>query len=184
MDVVTFSKAHTFHGVMNGTDDTASHPANIDLACMFLSFLEPEVVVEAGTYKGHFAFAAANILRQLGKGKVYTADTINFIDHLWTDASTITPFIHFLHGDFLDLLKDVPDPIDFGYIDASTLENPHLRWEHATAVFKRLRLGGILMVDDTEGDWGDAKRFQVAGDIHLSQHRGLTIIQKKDTFNA
>jgi predicted O-methyltransferase YrrM len=170
----------TWHGVLSETDLEASAPANIDLACMLIAFQEPKVVVEAGTFRGHFAFAAANILRQIESGMVYTADPVDGTSELLTQpmAQRLLPYLHVHRGDFLDMLADVPDPIDFAYIDASSKENPHMRWEHARAVHARMRPGGLILVDDTEGEWGDATRFRQWGDLHLKGHRGLTIIQK------
>lgn len=169
----------TWHGVLNETDYEASDPANVDLACMLVNFIRPKVVVEAGTYKGHFAFAVANILRQYGEGKVYTADPTDRVTALFDLVPFLLPHLHYHQGDFLEMLKDVPDPIDFAYIDASSKENPRMRMEHMKTVYPRLNDGGLILIDDTEGDWDDAWRFRDRADIHLGQHRGLTIIQRK-----
>lgn len=171
-----------WHGVFNGTDLDASHPANIDVACMLVAFTEPEVVVEAGTYQGHFAFATANIMRRIGRGKVYTADIVDRgVEKKLLDppGQLLAPHIHIHLGDFRELLDTVPTPIDMGYIDASDPNNEHLRYEHASLVYERLRPGGLILVDDTAAtDWSDAKFFRWRAGIHLSQHRGLSIIQK------
>lgn len=171
----------TFHGVFNETDDHASHPANIDLACMLVLFTEARTIVEAGTYKGHFAFAVANILRLLGHGMVYTADIEDRIPECaWQDVPELAARVSYHRGDFLTMLADVPGEVDLAYIDASDKDNPHLRWEHAEAAYHRLRLGGLLLVDDTAAeDWGDARSFREWASIQLPQHRGLTIVQKR-----
>jgi predicted O-methyltransferase YrrM len=172
----------SWHGVLSGTDDCASHPANIDVACMLASFVQPKVVVEAGTYSGHFLFAMANILCTIGQGKVYSADLTDRVTPLLAETPSLLPHIVFHHGDFLEMLATVPDPIDFAYIDASSTEDEHMRWEHATVVFPRLSPGGLMLVDDTGSeDWADAKKFRewTTNSIHLPQYRGLTIIQKE-----
>lgn len=171
----------SFHGSLSETDHMASDSAAIDLLAMFAWFTEPKIVVEAGTYKGHFAYAISNILRMIGKGgKVYTADPIDNISQTLAmpDADPLRPQIHYHHGDFLEMLADVPGPIDLAYIDASSTEDPLLRRKHAMAVWKRLAPRGLLFVDDTASkDWEDAKFFRQISSLHLPQHRGLTIWQ-------
>jgi predicted O-methyltransferase YrrM len=171
----------SFHGVLGEVDTMASDAAAIDLFCMLCFFVEPKVVVEAGTYQGHLALAVANILRSNGTGTLYTADTCDdgFSVALSMECmNLIRPHIQFHHGDFLEMLKKVEDPIDLAYIDASSKENPHMRWEHYRAALKQLRPGGLVLVDDTAGDWSDAKDFQYVANIQLMQRRGLTLIQK------
>jgi predicted O-methyltransferase YrrM len=93
----------------------------------------------------------------------------------------LQPHIRFHHGDYLEMLHKITEPIDLAYIDASDKLNPHLRWEHAMATMIRMRRGGLVLVDDTEGEWEDAKAFKNlsrTGGIHLSNHRGLTILQR------
>lgn len=180
MDLAEPKYLRTCHGVLNETDDNASHPANVDLACMLVMFMDATTIVEAGTYKGHFALAVANILRQLGAGKIYTADIADHITKcLVGDGTIVAPYIHFHRGDFLEMLTDVPGEIDLAYIDASAFTNEHLRWQHALAVWPRLRPGGLILVDDTAAtDWADAEKFREWAGIQFLQHRGLTIIQK------
>lgn len=182
MAVVT-SQVLSWHGVLNGTDEMASESASVDLVCMLAAFVKPKIVVEAGTYFGHMALALANVIRQVEPaGKVYTADVL---DHglnkqLAGTADFLAPFIHFHHGDFLDMLKDVPGEIDLAYIDASSTEDPHLRMKHFYAVEHRMRDGGLVLVDDTESkDWTDAKYFRQLSDLHLPQRRGLSIFQRR-----
>jgi predicted O-methyltransferase YrrM len=162
------SYVRSFHGSLAETDNMASAPEAIDLIAMFVHFTNPRVVVESGTYKGHFAYAISNILRLLGNGgKVYTADPVDKV------SDTLA-----LPGDFLEMLADVPGPIDVAYIDASDPNDPLLRRKHALAVWKRLAARGLLFVDDTASkDWEDAKFFRQISSLHLPQHRGLTILQ-------
>jgi predicted O-methyltransferase YrrM len=174
----------TWHSVFSVTDDVASDTASLDLICMLVNFLRPKVVTEAGTYRGHVAAAVANILRQhdIG-GKIYTADPIpqGFDEALKDQLLPVAPWIHFYPGDYLEMLQTVPEPIDLAYIDASSKLDSHMRWTHAQATLVRMRPGGLVLIDDTEGEWADAKAFQGlarSGGIHLKQHRGLTILQR------
>jgi predicted O-methyltransferase YrrM len=176
-----FTHVRSFHGSLSETDDMASAPEAIDLIAMFVHFTNPKIVVESGTYAGHFAYAVANILRLLGNGgKVYTADPVDNITTTMSlpGADTLRPHITYHKGDFLEMLEDVPGPIDLAYIDASSKEDPLLRRKHAMAVWKRLAARGLMFVDDTASkDWEDAKWFRQIAALHLPQHRGLTILQ-------
>jgi predicted O-methyltransferase YrrM len=183
--VAVDTEIQTWHSVFGITDEVASDPASLDLICMLVNFLKPKVVVEAGTYRGHMAAAVANILRQQDPdARIYTADPMDtgFRKALEEDLLPIAPWVVFHAGDYLEMLRRVTVPIDLAFIDASSIEDPHLRWTHAMATMVRMRPGGLILVDDTEGDWEDAKAFQGlarTGGIHLPQHRGLTILQRR-----
>jgi predicted O-methyltransferase YrrM len=171
----------SFHGSLAETDHMASAAEAIDLIAMFVHFTNPKTVVESGTYRGHFAYAIANILRLHDQGgMVYTADPIDNFTQTYNlpDAELLRPYIQYHQGDFLEMLADVPGPIDLAYVDASSVEDPLLRRKHAMAVWKRLAARGLLFVDDTASkDWEDAKFFRQISSLHLPQHRGLTVLQ-------
>lgn len=181
---VTTRGVFQWHGVLNASDEMASEPASVDLLCMLTAFIRPMVVVEAGTYAGHAALAMANVLRHVNpEGKVYTSDVVDSVSGLLKkSAAFLAPYVEFYHGDFVDMLHTVPGEIDLAYIDASDAREPNLRMRHASAVWPRMRPGGLVLVDDTESkDWAGAKVFRdwaKCGGLHLTQQRGLTIIQR------
>jgi predicted O-methyltransferase YrrM len=174
----------TWHSVFNACDDMASAPASVDFVSMLVNFIKPEVVVEAGTYKGHLTLAIAQILWVNKRGMIYSADLHDGGVNQWLDGTGahLRPYLHLHVGDYLDMLKDVPGEIDLAYIDASDPKDSRLRLTHAERTFDRLRPGGLLLADDTESkDWQEAELFRdwaKCTGIHLSQHRGLTIIQR------
>jgi predicted O-methyltransferase YrrM len=178
----TTFEVRAFHNAFARTDLHASDPATIDLACMLANFVGARNIIEAGTYRGHMASALAFLLKITGKtgGKVYTADTVDVFSSTLADASMdpVRDYIHYHVGDFGDMLKSVPVLADFAYIDASSETNPHLRMEHLALAMQRMNTGGILMVDDTQGDWADAPLFRRMRGLQLPQHRGLTILMK------
>ena len=171
-----------WHGVLLETDEMASTPATVDLVAMLVRYTEPRVVVEAGTYRGHLALAVANILRQTSHGVIHTADPIDNFSPTLAQTTELQPYIRYHHGDFATMLDGIEGPIDLAYIDASDARDSRLRLTHAERVFDRLRPGGLLVTDDTASeDWQEAGTFRdwaKCTGIHLSQHRGLTIIQK------
>jgi predicted O-methyltransferase YrrM len=174
----------TWHSVFNGTDEMASHPASVDLVAMLVHFIQPETVVEAGTYKGHLTLAIAQILHTNNRGIIWSADLHDGDVGKWlaSDANYLTSRVRLYLGDYLDMLKEVPGDIDLAYIDASDPNDSRLRLTHAERTFDRLRPGGLLLADDTESkDWKEAQMFRdwaKCSGIHLTQHRGLTLIQK------
>lgn len=168
--------------VLPEIDEMASAPATIDLLAMLTSFMQPKVVVEAGTYRGHAALAVANVMRAYDSGHLYTADVYDNFSATLADIPILQPYITWWHGDYLAMLEQVPGEIDLAYIDASDPNDSNLRLEHAGRTYARLAPGGLLLADDTGSpDWREAKLFRVwaqSSGIHLTQRRGLTFIQK------
>jgi predicted O-methyltransferase YrrM len=177
-----YTTARTWCSVLLETDEMASAPASIDLMGMLVNFIQPSIVVEAGTYRGHLALAVANILRAHEHGTIYTADTVDNFSGTLAHITELQPFVRWYHGDYLDMLAEIEGEIDLAYIDASSKQDSRLRLTHAERTFERLRPGGLLVADDTAStDWQEGEVFRdwaKCTGIHLSQHRGLTIIQK------
>lgn len=171
----------TYHMVPRLTTEMGTDPATIDLLAMLINFLEPETVVEAGTYFGHFAMTAAVILQALGRGTVYTADVTDHSKEfrlserygaLWQTRIT------FWHGDYAKMIPQIPGSIDFAFIDASAVAEPGMRRRHFEATWPRMAPGGIIAIHDTANEWSDAAWFRSQHGLHLRQQRGLTLIQK------
>lgn len=180
---ITYEVRPSWHSVLPQTDDMASDFATIDLACMLAAFLQPKVIVEAGTYRGHMAAAVAHTLFQMGHvATIWTADPddqgfgIVLADAPWG------PMVQYHQVDYLAMLATIEGDVDLGFIDASSEENPHMRREHMQATFNRLAPGGILLVDDTAAtDWDDAKTLRENASLYLAPHRGLSFYQKHYT---
>lgn len=141
-------------------DLEASAPEQVTLLCALIRCQRPEILVEAGTYRGHAAYYIGHTLSEGGFGHLYTADP-------YPNGQIAT-----LHGlgrvtfyptDFLLMLETLP-AVDFAYIDASDHSKPAgaaLRYIHFEAVRAKLRPGGIICVDDTAADdWSDGENGQ------------------------
>lgn len=185
MDVVT-EYINGFHSVCQAYDPHDSEPATVDLVCMLVAFLAPAVVVEAGTYRGRMALSIANILRINGSGGVvYTADPVDLVAPTFAlpELASLMPHLQYHQGDYLEMLGQIPGEIDLAYIDASSVENPHMRWEHTMATYLRMKPDGLILIDDTGSDgWEDAAKLRDLAAVYLEQHRGLTIIQKRQPW--
>ncbi|NIW93484.1 MAG: hypothetical protein GWN20_11520, partial [Phycisphaerae bacterium] len=108
-------------------DITATDVESLLQLYNLLFYTSPYVIVEAGTYKGHFSVAAA---RLLPKCHVFTADIDRFCE--LPDLPNLT----FYHGDFADMMEEFNITHDFAFIDSgpATVEgfkNPnHVRLKH------------------------------------------------------
>lgn len=161
----------------------ASDPRTIDLICALSLFIGARTVVEAGTFEGHTALSVGSALEQIGLGShVWTADTTDFypsgIKEQAIDPLELTDTVTFFRGDFADMLHQVPGDIDLAYIDASSEERPRMRRDHFEAVWPRMRVGGLVLVDDCAGRWDGAKQFRQEATIYLPQHRGIALFRK------
>jgi predicted O-methyltransferase YrrM len=136
-------------------DQEASAPEQVELLCSLIRCQRPEILVEAGTYRGHAAYRIGETLSELDKGTLHTADP-----YPKGQAALLKGFtrVVFHPKDFLEVLENIPF-VDFAYIDASDHSRQggaDLRWKHFTAVMAKLRRGGIVCVDDTAADdWND-----------------------------
>ena len=144
--------------------------------CMVLAGLAAmigaETIVESGTYKG----AATRALAEANpKARVWTADLVEY-----PEVADLPPNTRFYHGDFMDMLTAIQQPINFAYIDASGADNKQtrLRLTHSIAVADRLSPGGIICWDDTWTDWDGVKEIREFAQINLLAQKGLSIYQK------
>jgi predicted O-methyltransferase YrrM len=146
-------------------DLEASAPEQVELLCALIRCQKPEILVEAGTYRGHSAYRIGETLAELGRGHLWTADPFPN-----GQFATLSPLerVTFCPRDFLAVLEGIPY-VDFAYIDASDHSKPDgasLRWRHFEAVRAKLRQGGVICVDDTAAnDWSDGEGGRSVGRI-------------------
>lgn len=138
-------------------DLEASAPEQIELLCALIRCQKPEILVEAGTYRGHAAWHIGKVLESSNFGRLHTCDPYpNGQFETLRECSRVT----FHPKDFLKVLEGIPY-VDFAYIDASDHSKPDgasLRWRHFEAVRAKLRPGGVICVDDTAADdWSDGE---------------------------
>ena len=76
-------------------------------------------VVEAGTYKGDFALAAGNVMKQMERGgKVFTADTTDYGAEERFKEAGLEDYIEYYKGDFTTMLAEKPLwNVDFAFIE-------------------------------------------------------------------
>jgi predicted O-methyltransferase YrrM len=111
------------------------------ISCM----LQPERIVEIGTYTGYSAICLARGLKQ--GGKLHTIDhnpeLEDFSRSFFQDAG-LSEMIEYHIGEALDILHRLQGPFDLAFIDADK-ENYLKYYEDCLS---KLRVGGIILADN------------------------------------
>ena len=155
-------------------DDMATDLETLQFLNKFLVYVQPKIVVEAGTWKGHFSVVAAEYLPN---SRVYTADIFNH------DLPKIQNLFAYI-GDFEEMLERISEPINFAYLDSGPpfFEGDELesgiRWRHYQAVKPLMAKGGLIVNHDMNSrDWNYAEDILADSSLYLPGGRGITIKQ-------
>lgn len=141
-----------------------------------LWLLKPKVIVEAGTYRGHFAAVAS---ASCPSAIVWTADPNTFELHEAAHAPNVKHF----RGDFDHMLDqhvglqsvDIA-MIDSGPAEGTTVDDLDMRWRHFNSVKAYMKHGGLILIDDTDGNWNHVDDIKTQG-VTFYGKRGLTVVQ-------
>lgn len=153
-------------------DSCATDAASLGILFALIEYMKPRVVVEAGTYRGHFAVGAARILRG---SRVFTADIVRH------ETLPTLPNLVSFRGDFVQMLDAEVQEFDFAFVDSGPPpgSDPSIRLQHWRAAQARIDVGGIVVCHDTNAlDWHGAEEIIESG-VRLVGGRGLTIWQRK-----
>jgi predicted O-methyltransferase YrrM len=112
----------------------------------FIRLQKPKICIDLGTYTGFSALAMAEVLEE--DSMVYTLDKKGQSGHE-TAKKHIEKSIHqkkvkFLIGDAKNTIQQLPDQIDFAFIDADKKQTVF----YFDFLLARLVQGGIIIVDD------------------------------------
>ena len=153
-------------------DDVGTERETLELLALLVAANAPGLIVEAGTYKGHFA---ENAIEACPRTTVFTADTI---DHGYRPSDE---WIYDYRGDFEAMLEELDiNSIDFAFIDsgppfAEGFEKG-IRKRHYDAVKARMTPGGLICVHDTnKTDWFGAEEIIANATFRMKGGRGLTV---------
>jgi len=156
-------------------DSIATDPETLEFLQALVIYQHPTLIVEAGTYLGHFAILAA---RGVPDAIVYTADTCPYE---WPQF--MEPNIRFYLGDFTEMLPVLaPGTVDFAFIDSGppfkdAWEND-VRLRHYEAVKPYMKAGGLIVSHDMNAtDWSGAETIRAEAGLRLVGGRGITIRQ-------
>lgn len=149
---MTYTNADKLLADMPPLDQDATDVESLVLLLTVIHHARPATIVEAGTYLGHFAVAAARLMPE---SQIWTADKIR------PDLPDL-PNLHFVEGDFEhDLLRPnfTSDTIGFAYIDSGSRRDnlnyeSAVRRRHWLAARPYICPGGMMAIHDINTtDW-------------------------------
>lgn len=139
--------------------------------------MDAKLIVEAGTWMGDFAEAAA---KACPNAKLLTADPLKV-------AFLRQGNIFFYQGDFSDMLtKHIvgsPRIVDFAFIDSgppmpTDAFEDGIRIRHFHAVLPYMRPGGIVAVHDmATRDWQGAQEIADMAGLIIHRNQGISLMQ-------
>ena len=159
-------------------NNIATDQESLNFLFGLLNYIKPKVIVEAGTYKGHFAVGAA---RMLPESRIYTADI---------DVHTTLPELPnltFYQGDFVDMLNEYRLGFDFAFIDSGPPpggdKTKTIRMTHWEAAKRLCHVRGILACHDmAANNWHGGP--EITGEsVRLLGGRGISLWEKKPQEN-
>lgn len=130
-------------------DDVATDLGSLQFIGQLAEYLNPAIVAEAGTYRGHFGRV---LTVACPTAKLWTADPCYY-------GAKLDPAYIFHHGDFVEMLEQYNlEDIDLAFIDSGPpclhSFEADVRLRHWRAVKPRMRQGGLMICHDMNtGDW-------------------------------
>lgn len=112
---------------------------------MISHMLEPERILEIGTYTGYSAICLAEGLAE--NGKLITLDKNEEIEEMVRDyfeEAGLSDKIDYRIGDAMSLIPDIEGPFDLVFIDAD--KKNYLNYFNL--VFEKVRIGGFIVADN------------------------------------
>ena len=163
---------------------------------MFCHMIQPEKVLEIGTFTGYSALCMAEGMPE--NGVLHTIDCDDELESFMLETFAGSEFGHKikLHiGDALKVINELDETFDLVFIDADKLEYK----AYYEAVLPKVRTGGFILTDNTlwdgkvlkptdekDKDTAAIKDFNefIAADIRIEKvllpiRDGLTLIRKK-----
>ena len=117
---------------------------------MFSKMIQPDVILEIGTFTGYSALCLAEGLSE--KGKLHTIECDDELEDFIRKNFKESPYneqIELHIGDAKNIIYDLHDTFDLIFIDADKREYQ----TYYDAVFPKLRPGGFMLIDNTL--WND-----------------------------
>lgn len=129
---------------------------------MISHMIQPEKIVEIGTYTGYSAICLTGGLKP--SGKLITIDHNPELEDFtrgFFDEAGVTDSVEYIIGEALDILPGITGPVDLAFIDADK-ENYHLYYE---MILRIMRPGGIILVDNVLWSGKVLSEADASGDI-------------------
>lgn len=131
---------------------------------MISSMINPEAILELGTFTGYSALCLATGLKP--NGKIITIDINDELESFaqsYFDRSPLGSKIEFLIGDARQLVPGLSGPFDLVFIDADKRQYP----DYYQLVFDKVKPGGFIVADDVL--WYGKVQEQVQENDHYTK---------------
>lgn len=112
---------------------------------LFTKMLNPKVILEIGTYTGYSGICMARGLSK--KGRLITLDINDELEIMvrgFFEESGLASQIDYRLGNALDIIPQIPGPIDMVFIDADKFNYA----KYFDLVIDKVSSGGIIMADN------------------------------------
>lgn len=152
----------------------------------YLIWVRPGIVVEAGTFQGHFALVAAKTAQLHSiPMKIWTADVSDFGVAQRITEFELAEYITALQCDFERMLDEHIGiaSVELAYIDSGPTDgvetSDDIRWKHLQAVMPYMKRGGLIIVDDTHATakWERKNDIKSLGTTIGTPQRAVTLIE-------
>ena len=180
-------------------DDTATDKESLQFLYGLIQYLQPSLIIESGTYTGHFALFA----QKASPGSlIYTADPRQYHEKTLTELYELngldTRTLIEYRGTFEEMLEEYRDRlykkvrlafVDSGppfnldgrmYLDENDETVHSIRWHDYLLAKEFVGYGGFVVVHDmNQAGWPGHIEMWKEG-IHLNGGRGVTIHQVRE----
>jgi caffeoyl-CoA O-methyltransferase len=112
---------------------------------MFSKMIQPECVLEIGTYTGYSALCLAEGLKE--KGKLITIDVNEELESRvrgYFEASEFRSKIDYRIGDAMKIIPELSEQFDIVFIDADKMNYIN----YYNLVFSKVKIGGYIIADN------------------------------------
>jgi caffeoyl-CoA O-methyltransferase len=115
------------------------------LLSMWAKIMQPNLIVEIGTYTGYSALCMAEGLTKTGQLiTIEVNEELREIAKKYFDKSNQAKQIKQITGDAAKLIEDLPNNIDLVFIDADKKNYE----KYYNLIFEKVRKGGIIIADN------------------------------------
>ena len=156
-------------------DGTATDLETLGMLTALAKYQRPSLIVESGTYMGHFSILAGLTLPH---AVIHTADTTYYGWRKYKPDN-----VNFHLQDFSEMLVSLPkQSIHFAFIDSgppfAQAWEDHVRYRHYQDVMPYMAPGGLVVSHDMNStDWFGADKIIEQASVRLTGGRGITIQQ-------
>jgi predicted O-methyltransferase YrrM len=113
---------------------------------MLSKMIQPEKILEVGTFTGYSAICLAKGLTETGKLiTIEVDDELEYLSKKYFEKAGLTDKIEQRIGPALEIIPEIDETFDLVFLDADKKEYT----EYFHLVFDKLRTGGIIIADNT-----------------------------------